>query len=380
MNNNDNLKSFISKLNDRNLQRKRESGVTTYVLYTLLFFCVYKLYKNISYSSLNLENFEISEFVHLTCYISNSLVGLYFIILTFQTEKTTFSNLKVIKYDINNFNLFRFIIAFFLFSIPIISLILSFCYNIDKIVDFNLFFYVFFGILNIILLFFLYDSIFRSKKNIEISNGTKEYIGLKIIIIIISITVIIICAFLSFKISINDKFILTKIIFLIYANLFILEKIVEQEMNDITTFKLENFEYEIYLKNLSDDEIRKRLQENYIGYLIDYWIEYKNKELNLFIEEIDTRILDINSKIIILETEVNKKKYPIEYEGRKKTIYSNLEIELKFKLPKFIKTQEEVAKILNDKNNLTDIEINDLTLFQNRLKNKLNEYQKFIKN
>lgn len=113
MTDNSNLKNFITKLNDRNLQRKRESGITSYVLFSVLIFCSYKLYKNLSFYLINDLDFKLNESIHLICFISNSLIAANYIFGTFQTEKRQFSNLKVIKYDKKNL-IFLVILFYFL--------------------------------------------------------------------------------------------------------------------------------------------------------------------------------------------------------------------------------------------------------------------------
>lgn len=366
------LKNFITKLNDRNLQRKRESGITSYVLLSVLIFCSYKFYKNFSFYFLNNLNLNIQEAIHLVCFTSNSMVALYFILLTFQTEKKTFSNLKVLKYDKENFNLFGYIIMLFLLLIPIISTFNSYL-NIKK--DFNEYYYWYLGILNLFSFFFLFEPIKTSKKQLKIINSKNDDIGLKIFVIVISIVVIIFSIIQAINIIIPEKFIFVKIIILFYIILLIMEKIVEQEKNDINTFNLENFEYEIYLKNLNDDEIREKLQNNYIGYLIEYWIDLNKSELKDFKEKIELQKIELNNEILKLEITVDKQKYPIEFEARKKNITENLNKEIKIKLPYFEKKLSEIGKIVIDGKNLNENELSELTQLKNNLNSIINEFK-----
>lgn len=369
---NNNLKSFITKLNDRNLQRKRESGITSYVLISVLIFCTYKLYKNLAFYFIYYVDFELTKILHLICFVSNSLVASYFIVSSFQTEKKPFSNLKTIKYDKRNFNLFGYTITVFLLVIPIIST----CYSyLNKTEELNEYYYYYLGLLNFVSVLLLLEPIYSQKKELKINDTNNENIGLRIFIILISIMVIIFSISLALKVSINEKIIFIKIIVLFYIILYILEKIVEQEKNDINTFNLENFEYEIYLKNLDDEQIRERLQENYIGYLIDYWIDYNDRELYNFKKNFDTKKLEIKTSISTLESTVDKKKYPIEFEGRKKAIIENLNKEIEIKRPIFEKTLAEIAKIIKDGNNLNESELGQLKQLQEDLSSTINEFK-----
>lgn len=365
MSENSNLKNFITKLNDRNLQRKRESGITSYVLFSVLIFCSYKLYKNLSFYLNNDLNFILKESTHLICFVSNSLIAIYFIFGTFQTEKKPFSNLKVVKYDKKNFNLFNYIILLFLLLIPIVSTVYSY---LNKNVIFSDYYYYYLGFLNLILILILIEPITSSKKQLKIINSTNENVGLNVFVILISTSVIIFSQIQASEITINEKFIFIKIIVLFYIILFILEKIVEQEKNDVNTFNLENFEYEIYLKNLNDEQIRERLQENYIGYLIEYWIDFNKRELKDFKEIIQNKKIEIDSQLFNLEKNVDERKYPIEFSARKEGINESLNKVIEFRLPSFKKMFEEVTKIINEGKNLNEIELKEL----NQLKTELN--------
>lgn len=365
MDENTNLKNFISKLNDRNLQRKRESGITSYVLLSVLMFCIYKLYKNLSFYILFNKDFSLTQSIQLVCFMSNALVAVYFIISTFQTNKMPFSNLKVIKYDKKNFNLFSYLILLFLYLIPIISTILSYKTQSSEL---SKNYYYVIGFLNFVLMVSLFEPFISTKKQLKIINSSDSSTGLIFTIFIISIFVIIYSLALAFDINLFEKFIFIKIIVLFYTILFILDKIVEQEKNDTYTINLENFEYEIYLKNLNDAEIRNILQENYIGYLIEYWIEFNTKEIKKFEEGINLKKIEINSKLSELEGKVNKTKYPIEFDARKNSIIESLKNEIEIKIPNFEKTLLDILKIIKDNNSLSELEVSQL----NQLKSDLN--------
>lgn len=250
--------------------------------------------------------------------------------------------------------------------IPIVSTVYSF--SNKYITNNNNYYYYYLGLLNSISFLFLIEPMLSSKKQLKIINSKAENVESKVFVIFISAGVIIFSLIQASEITINEKFIFIKIIVLFYIILFILEKIVEQDSIDVNTFNLENFEYEIYLKNLNDDQIRERLQENYIGYLIEYWIDFNKRELKNFKELIKFKNIEIHSQLLHLESKVDKENYPFEYSARKESIEKTLKEEIEVRLPNFKKTLEEVTKVISEGANLSEIELNEL----NQLKTDLN--------
>ena len=116
----------------------------------------------------------------------------------------------------------------------------------------------------------------------------------------------------------NVAFSKTNILFfgiICYSIPFLLTKIVALQKNDGFSASLENLEYEINVRNLNDEEIRERLQKNYMGFLLIEWISYNLKHLERF-----KKIIDLKKKVIVdLKNElasIDINKYPIEHNGR----------------------------------------------------------------
>lgn len=375
MANQENFKNFISKLNDRNLQRKRESGMTSYVLYSALIFCIYKLYKNTLYYFQTLENLDIHNSIFLVSFISNSMVALYFIALSFQPEKNIFSNLTTIKYNKSNNSFYAHLLMIILFSIPALSTLFSFINRTDQL---HIEYFIFLGILNSICLSLLIYTFF-AKKNIKVvkSNIDQNNMPGEILIFIISCSVIIFSAVMSIEIQLFEKFIFIKVILLLYVILFIFDKIIDQNTKDSNTFNLENFEYEIYLKDLNDDQIREKLQENYVGFFIDYWIDFKNKMYHESSYNLENKIDNIRVELDKLNQDVDFKKDPIKYEGRKKQILGNFHNELKIEVTNFSTLLDEIKNISKDKSNLSDIEQQQLSDLEKKVNDFLSKYKNY---
>jgi predicted acetyltransferase len=375
MANQENFKNFISKLNDRNLQRKRESGITSYVLYSALIFCAYKLYKNALYYFKNLENLDFHNSIFLVCFVSNLMVALYFIVVFFQPEKNIFSNFTTIKYDKLNISFHGYVLMIIFFLIPALSTLYSFIYR-TKELDFEYFFIL--GMLNIISILIVLSTMIP-KNNIKVvkSNTDENRKSVEAVLFFASCAVIIYSVIMSFKIELFEKIIFIKIVLLSYVILFILDRIINQNRNDDYTFNLENFEYEIYLKDLNDDQIREKLQENYVGYFIDYWIDFNNKKYINFSYEIENKIENIRLELQNLRQDVDIEKYPIEFEGRKKKIIGNFYNELKTEVANFSNLLSEIKKISKDDSTFNDTERHQLIDLEKKITDFISKYKNF---
>ncbi len=375
MANQENFKNFISKLNDRNLQRKRESGMTSYVLYSALIFCAYKLYKNALYYFQNLENIDYNNSIFLICFVSNSMVALYLIVIFFQPEKNIFSNFTTIKYDKSNISFYGYVLMIIFFLIPALSTLYSFIHRTNQL---NIIYYFILSILNILSIIAVFVTIIK-KSNIKLvkSNSDENKKPVEATVFLISCAVIVSSSIMSIKIELFEKFIFIKIVLLSYVILFIFDRIINQNRNDDNTFNLENFEYEIYLKNLNDDQIREKLQENYVGYFVDYWIDFNNRKYIDFSYAIENKIENIKFELQKLDHDVDIKKYPIEFEGRKKQIIGNFYNELKIEVTNFSNLLGDIRKISKDRSTLNDIETQQLIDLEKKVIDFISTYKNY---
>jgi hypothetical protein len=58
------MRDYITKLNDRNLQRKKATGFTNYVLYSLIIIIAFKIIDLVG--RINFQELETYEFTKLT--------------------------------------------------------------------------------------------------------------------------------------------------------------------------------------------------------------------------------------------------------------------------------------------------------------------------
>ena len=168
------MRNFISKLNDRNLQRKRESGITSYVLYSILILCIYKLFKHLE--RINIEDFVSSQenILFFYCFSFNGLLGLYMIInSSFDVKEKIFSNLKIIKNNNDEFNLYSFLLTILFFAISL-SLTL---FSLKNFKEPSMFLETYFWILislNIIPIIMIISEIFGNDKKHKLETKMKN--------------------------------------------------------------------------------------------------------------------------------------------------------------------------------------------------------------
>lgn len=365
MSNDNQLRSFISKLNDRNLQRKRESGITSYALISVIIFCVYKLYKN-TYAYLEHFNFIDKDNMLAAIFLcSNIFVATYYVFEALNVKNRIFSNLTLVKYKKTEFNLLEFLVHILLFIPPIVTGILTFS-NEKSAIFISLDYFIFLGILNFFSLLFLL-SVFGSKSKFEIINLNENDNIVRILTLLISGSVLYFSTYYLFTVALPEKLLFLKIIAIFYVIVLLLVKYVEEDRDDKNYINFENFEYEIYLKNLNDDAIRKKLQEKYIGFLLEYWIENKKKLVENYNKQ-KAKIESLkNDELIKLNNSVDKNLYPIEYNAREKKIINNYENSIS-NIEKDIKTlKQEISSILKNEEKLDTLERENIKYLDDEL-------------
>ncbi|WP_395047329.1 hypothetical protein [Flavobacterium sp.] len=313
------MKNYVSKINDRNLQRKRESGLTTYALYSILIIIFYNLTKIYPLIPIKKKYWEVLTVIIPTF---NIYLGILIIIMVYSSTTNHISSIRV-KLNSTNNNLLDEIILCSIILIPLsASLTVTIHeYNSLSITNWYLI------IMSILLLLFTFIIIGiisserkKVNKSIEIYEGTGNRADdknwLSIFFYVLGFSIII---YSGFNLLLNTTNIgkLNVLIFgiLIYSIPCLVIKILDLREKDNFTSALENLEYEINVNKLNDDEIRIRLQQNYFGFLLNDWIIY-NFQL---IEDFNLNIDEQRSNLDITKTELKNidiKQYPIEHVGR----------------------------------------------------------------
>ena len=89
------MRDYITKLNDRNLQRKKATGFTNYVLYSLIIIIAFKIFDLVG--RINFQELETYEFTKLTWYSFCLSLALYFTYYSFVTSFNNTSTVRILK-------------------------------------------------------------------------------------------------------------------------------------------------------------------------------------------------------------------------------------------------------------------------------------------
>lgn len=374
------MRNYISKVNDRNLQRKRESGLTTYALCSVLLVIIYKSaeqYPTIPFKS----NFWDVIYI-FTCTI-NTLLSIVIIYSVYELTLGHLSSIRLILKSDQSKRLLEDILQLttFLF-LPVTINGLTFYYQFQYKNN-SMWFFLILGLTIVIVMFFAFFIESKGRKinhSYEVFEGTGN-VGtdkdpFSILFYTLGSTVIAFSVYYAF----TFQTIIAKNTIVIYCTLLyfiplILIKIIDLRRKDSFTKSLENLEYEINVKDMSDDEIRERLQKNYMGFLLSEWIAYNTKHLADFLNNVLTK----KGEVKTMEQDLAKiapNEYPIEFRGRKRKIEIE-KLELKSNIEKFFNDKlNEIENVWKD-SKLEPVERSKLSTLYNTFKS---EFEKIHRN
>ena len=356
------MKGYITKLNDRNLQRKKATGITNYVLYSLIAIILFKIIALIP--QIHFENVNFYKLTKLVWFSFCLSLALFFIYFSFLTSFEHSSSVRILKYSKKSESYFSNlnIIAIFLTTIIPALIILWESYKLN-IYDYSTNEIILFILTGINLIFILSVTFSKKKELYQVINKTTENRGIiSKVVFSISFFVVILSTYQIFNISFIEYFNKTNLVLiciLFFSMLVILEKIIESYKDDVFSKDLENLEYEIYLKDLSDGEIRDILQKKYMGFLISDWIKFKEREIESEYELYEKEELIIKNKVSELK-EIDKEKYSIEYKGRQDKI-NELKNKLSNKKKRFFENHiDEINEVLKKDSTIETSDFNKL--------------------
>jgi len=348
------IKNFIIKLNDRNIQRKRESGITSYVLSSVLIVCIYKLFSNSEKLLTSTQYFpeNLKNSIWLICYLFNLLLLLGGLVYTLFPTFENFKNVKLIKASRTEPYVFLSLILAFPFSLALTIYTLITNESDSTIFKIYCYLLIFFGLIGLIMTYVL----FTKNKNPEFKIKSTPQPSEKIIYIILYLFIFIICTYstyLIYTLTVECKVEIIKLIILAYLTYVIIERILQVNTFDKHFSQMEDFEYEIVLRGLEEDQIRKEFQERFSGFLISDWIGHQT---SIFLNRIKTykEDIDFNSNLLFnLELEFQNNWDNPKY-GTTKKFYEN---RIKAITVLFNDQNQNQIKILKDTINLNFLDI-----------------------
>jgi len=368
------IATLITKLNDRNLQRRRESGITNYILISILIIIIFKL---IELAPILLNENDIRQ--NLTIILCTLCIsfGLCQIIITYTATIGGKNRLKLISKEVESESFIEHVVNYLIALIPLsisVSLVLFFGCKWFPIVA-TIYF-------SLIVIFFIFlDMNYGTEKKFQLTKveGSGKPADEKSLIVILSYIIAVAWLFTTIVYIVKIDFIVynnevvDKIKFglLLYSIPFILNFIFDLQKKSLRNKLLEDIEAEIYLNNLTDDEIKDRLREKYMGVGIDFWIERQAKMTEELIHEIDFKLGEI-AQFRIEAEKVDKTKYPREFKERKKEIgmrLNGLNDDLDTRVRKL---NHELANIRSeDANDLEGHELKLIQTFVNEMQKKI---------
>lgn len=370
------MKNYISKINDRNLQRKRESGLTTYALYSFLILILYKIIEYYPQIPFKNNPWEVLSILAITFNVYYCVIAIYSV---YDVTLGHFSSLRVILKNTENERLFENVFDYSTFVMPLTcnaGVLIHSSYT-----SISWYFLTLTALLLLLLTLKIISNIKDKKLNhaYEIFEGTGKNDTDKDTVSIIAYLILTSIVIWSFYYLYNLDVILSKtdsFVFglLLYSVPIIVLKITGLQKNDQFSAALENLEYEINVLGLTDEEIKTRLQKNYMGFLLLEWITFNLRELETFKSKIDSEINEIEKLKTDLDT-LDIKQYPDEHRARKSRLEKREKSNKNSIENYFSSKQKEISKIWSSRK----LESNE-RLELSRLNTKINlEYNNYKK-
>lgn len=334
------ITAFVSKLNDRNLQRKRESGFTTYALLAILGYCVFFLIDN-SYELFVTNNWRST--VRLIAITLNSVSILFFYysaILSFFLAKP----------EIKIYSAFQEKHEFLsIFSLSILLLLYLFFNSLAAYSYQGMNGNGYFTIISVLLVLNLISPYiyryaiawYRKKKlkNLKITlfkEKQRKGAGISLLIYGTLFLLFTIYQLNTYPLVVSEVFTLSIKYGIITFTLgtiimFLFEKVEEKNKY----IWLENLEKQIYFDDLSKEEVLEKLQQEIFGINLPKWTNKRKQEINDFIKNKSDKLEKFHIEMLQISKIPDNLKYEIE--GRKNNFKEN-----------FSKNLEEIIKFKND--------------------------------
>lgn len=328
------LKDYIVKLNDRNIQRQRESGFTLYAIIGAIVFCVFHLLDNIEIAILIRNDIK---HLNIAVFVSNAIFVLSIFYFSYRSATRRHTLTKIFPYkrpldiEISDYPLFIFCLTISFLNFVTLNQNQNTWHEI---------FLLTFGILTlsnflspfVINLYGFYKRKKKKKKGHSIEEFDFTFFN-KTVIRIFSISSIVYATFLSvYWIFVANKIDFTletklisstsKYVIIYFSLLYLTKKAMDIKSKDHNNNQLEDFEKEIFFQNISNEEIKTKYEKDFDGIPFSKWINDKHIEIINFFDAkqqeflaLDLLIIDVNS--------IDKTNLTFEFSGRLQMIINN---------------------------------------------------------
>lgn len=276
------VRNLVSKLNDRNIQKSRETGITLYVVCGVLVVITQRLIVNFE----GMYNFELMfSLLQAMIVVWVVLDGMNLIFASFIIKVGFFKETRVVSQSIKKYTILGGAIQLIQFIVPItiaVSLLVQECQ-----------WYFIIVFLTYILVLFLHTSnivmkwMRKSHSSTKIMDDSgfslskiKRYENIWFAVGVLFIGVSIMYALITERtIPTNDLTKITVFTVFSFGLLYVGNIALELYKSSVVDNMLKDLEVQIYLKNIKDEDIIEVLQSQFIGIELSEWIVKKREQV-----------------------------------------------------------------------------------------------------
>lgn len=306
------LKDYIVKLNDRNIQRQRESGFTLYAIAAAAIYCVFYLIDNIHIA----YYFDLQENLKVVVFTANLLfiVSLFHIAYLSTVNRTLVAKIfpyqEPLSFDLGDVS--------FVISYASISMLNIYVYSkyFDTIFIVFLVVFAVIPMLNaitpiVITIFKQVRKLIRKKKNqsseaidYTISYNLANKMGLILATYGTALTILYFYTWKStfFETDPQTMSEIIKFTLCVFSLIYLFNIAIEIHGKQNYNHLLEEFEKEIFYENIDNDEIAKRSELLFFGIPIKKWLDDKEREIEAFFDDRRKEFLAQSVRIMSIES------------------------------------------------------------------------------
>lgn len=384
------LKDYIVKLNDRNIQRQRETGFTLYAILGAIVFCVFYLIDNIDIPTAIYNDYN---YLNIAVFISNAsfLLSLFYLSYETASRRQTLTKIfpykRPLKIDISDYPFF--------ISLLTIGILNCWLLGYSQNTWHKVFLWVFLLLtfLNIISPFVItlygfykrnkkrkngqsieeFDFTFFNKKAIRIFS-----IAFLIYATTLSIFWIIVASTIDFKLEPKLIASISKYVIIYFSLHYLIKVAMDIKSKEHDNNQLEDFEKEIFFEDISNEDIAKKYEKDFDGIPFSKWITEKQVELMNFFDQKRQAFLAQDILITRIDS-IDKNKYPYEFSGRLQDIVNN-QINILNDTTDFVQRISTAFNDLKNFSSLNNEEVDRLNFVQNHLNQLINGFNRQYSN
>jgi hypothetical protein len=375
------LKDYIVKLNDRNIQRQRETGFTLYAILGAIIFCFFYLIDNIGVF-ISIKN-DIN-FLNIAVVASNTIFIFSYFYFSYETITRKRLITKIFP--------FQEPISITIADSPLFLAFTAICFlnfvhsanSQSKLHHWYLIFFACVTGLNLIspFIMLIWKGIKRRIKkkrglSIEVIDFTVgndkmvkgTYTVMLVYAVALSIFSIVTLSSIQYTIQSTSMAEVIKYVSIFFGLLYFVKTTTDIKSKEKDNYLLEDFEKEIFFENISNEEIAKRFETDFSGVPFSKWINDKYNEVMDFFNTKRQEFISCDLLIYDL-AKINKTTLLYEHNGRLNNIIAK-QIRLLNETNDFAQKIRTNFNTLKTFASLNEQEAQDLIYVQTYFKNNI---------